>query len=72
MGAAAGRTTGSSKPLGVLPVRMDCAETACDREAEMRLYVPWTTDRSVCVAHARVAVQRDGVVAEPLEDAELL
>jgi len=50
---------------------MDCAEAGCERAAEIRLYVPWTADRSVCAAHARVAVQRDGVVAEPLEDAEL-
>jgi len=51
---------------------MECAEAGCDRPAEIRLYVPWTADRSVCAAHARVAAQQDGVVAEPLEDAEIL
>ena len=48
----------------------DCAEDGCDRPAAVRLYVPWADDRAVCTAHARALVQRDGVVAEPLEGAD--
>mgnify|MGYP000262406968 FL=1 len=47
-----------------------CAEADCEREAAVRLYVPWADDRNVCTAHARSLVQRDGVVAMPLEGAE--
>lgn len=46
---------------------MECAEAACDKDAAVRLHVPWTKNREVCADHARVLVQRDGVVAEPLE-----
>ena len=45
---------------------MGCAEEGCDREADVRLHVPWAENREVCTPHARVLVQRDGVVAEPL------
>ncbi|MFB6090290.1 MAG: hypothetical protein ABEJ97_04455 [Halobellus sp.] len=48
----------------------ECAEEGCDRSAAVRLHVPWTENRAVCAAHARSLVQRDGVVAEPLDDAE--
>lgn len=44
-----------------------CAEEGCEREAAVRLHVPWADERLVCTAHARALVQRDGVVAEPLE-----
>lgn len=47
-----------------------CAEADCDRPAAVMLHVPWAEDRAVCAAHARVLASRDGVVAEPLEDAE--
>lgn len=47
-----------------------CAEADCEREAAVRLRIPWTDDRTVCTAHARVVAQRDGVVAEPLEGAD--
>lgn len=47
-----------------------CSEEGCDREAAVRLYVPWADDREVCAAHGRVLVQRDGVVAMPIEDAD--
>lgn len=47
-----------------------CTEPDCDRAAAVRLYVPWAADRVVCTAHARALVQQDGVVAEPLDDAE--
>jgi hypothetical protein len=49
---------------------MECAEAACDSEAAVRLHIPWTEDREVCTAHARVLARRDGVVAEPIEGAE--
>ena len=43
-----------------------CSEDDCDREAAVRVHVPWAADRDVCPAHARAIVQQDGVVAEPL------
>ena len=46
-----------------------CAEDGCDREAAVRLYIPWDDDREVCTAHARPMATKDGVVAEPLEGA---
>ena len=48
----------------------ECAEAGCDREGAVRLRIPWTENRVVCTAHARVVAQRDGVVAEPLEGAD--
>ncbi|GAB3689893.1 hypothetical protein GCM10028857_25810 [Salinarchaeum chitinilyticum] len=47
-----------------------CAATACDRQAAVRLHVPWGEDRTVCAAHARSLATKDGVVAEPLGDAD--
>ena len=47
-----------------------CSESGCDREAAVRVHVPWGTDREVCAAHARTIAAEDGVVAEPLEGAE--
>lgn len=47
-----------------------CAEEGCDREAAVRLHVPWAEDREVCAAHARALAQRDGVVAEPLDGSD--
>ncbi|WP_256392650.1 hypothetical protein [Natronoarchaeum rubrum] len=47
-----------------------CAEDGCTDPAAVRLHVPWAEDRELCVAHARALVQRDGVVAEPLADAD--
>lgn len=49
---------------------LTCAEPDCDREAAVRLSVPWDADRTVCPACARGFVQQDGVVAEPLEGRE--
>ncbi|PSQ11603.1 hypothetical protein BRC93_04890 [Halobacteriales archaeon QS_5_70_15] len=54
----------------VLPDMTECAEEDCDRPVAVRLHVPWAGQREVCAAHARVIAQQDGVVAEPLEDAE--
>ncbi|QLG26599.1 hypothetical protein HUG10_03180 [Halorarum halophilum] len=48
----------------------ECAEDGCEAVAAVRLHVPWAADRSVCTAHARALVQQDGVVAEPLADAD--
>ena len=49
-----------------------CDEAGCPRAAAVRLHVPWSEDRAVCPAHARVLARPDGVVAEPIEgtDAE--
>ncbi|MFC5366132.1 hypothetical protein [Salinirubrum litoreum] len=59
------------KPARVVAPHMaTCAEADCEDEAAVRVYVPWAEDREVCTAHARVLVQQDGVVAEPLEGVE--
>lgn len=47
-----------------------CSEDCCDRAAAVRLHVPWAGRREVCTAHARALVQQEGVVAEPLDDAD--
>ncbi len=47
-----------------------CAEEGCERSASVHLHIPWDENRDVCTAHARVLAQRDGIVAEPLEDVE--
>ncbi|WP_165872016.1 hypothetical protein [Natrarchaeobius halalkaliphilus] len=47
---------------------MDCAEDDCDRPAVVELHIPWTDNRRVCAAHARVLGRTDGVVADPLAD----
>lgn len=47
-----------------------CAEDDCERPIAVRIHVPWAEDREVCAAHARSLAARDGVVAEPLEDAD--
>jgi len=47
-----------------------CSDPDCDREAAVMVYVPWEDDRVLCTAHARPLATQDGVVAEPLEDAE--
>lgn len=47
----------------------ECAEVDCENEAAVRIYDPRGADRDVCVAHARTLATREGVVAEPLDDA---
>lgn len=47
-----------------------CSEDDCSSPAAVRLHVPWAENRDVCPSHARVYAQKDGVVAEPLDDAE--
>lgn len=49
---------------------MACAETGCDDPVAVRLHIPWAENKEVCTAHARVLVQRDGIVAEPLPDVD--
>ena len=48
----------------------ECAEEGCTNEAAVLLHIPWTENREVCTAHARVIARRDGVVADPIEDAD--
>lgn len=56
---------------GPLPPRMArCTEPDCEEPAAVRLHVPWAEDRVVCAAHARALSTRDGIVAEPLADAD--
>jgi hypothetical protein len=49
---------------------MECSQEGCDRTATFELYIPWTDNKVVCAAHARVDGQQDGVVADPLESAD--
>jgi len=49
---------------------MACTQEGCDREATFELHIPWTENRVVCAAHARVEGQKDGIVADPLEAAD--
>lgn len=51
----------------MLPRPVTCTEPDCDREAAVRLRIPWDADREVCPAHARAMATQDGVVAEPIE-----
>ncbi len=53
-----------------MPAMRRCDEKGCDERATVRLHIPWADRKDVCTAHARVLVQRDGVVAEPLPGAE--
>ncbi|WP_335998698.1 hypothetical protein [Halorientalis halophila] len=45
-----------------------CTEPDCEESASVRLHIPWDENRVVCAGHARVWAQKDGVVADPLED----
>jgi hypothetical protein len=47
-----------------------CTEVECDRTAAVRLHIPWAENRVVCAAHGRALGQQDGVVVEPLPDAD--
>ena len=47
---------------------MQCAEDDCSRPAVVELHIPWTENRLVCAAHARVLGRQDGVVADPITE----
>jgi hypothetical protein len=49
---------------------MDCTQEGCEREATFELHIPWSENRPVCAAHARVEARQDGVVADALETAD--
>jgi hypothetical protein len=49
---------------------MECSQEDCEREATFELHVPWTENREMCAAHARVESRKDGVVADALETAD--
>jgi hypothetical protein len=49
---------------------MECAAEDCEREATFELHIPWTENRYVCAAHARVQSRKDGVVADALDTAD--
>lgn len=52
------------------PTVPSCAEPDCNREVAVVVYVPWGEDRPVCAPHGRVLGRQDGVVAEPIADAD--
>jgi hypothetical protein len=47
-----------------------CTEEGCEEAAAVRLHIPWAENRVVCLGHARVYSQQDGIVADPLEEAD--
>jgi len=47
-----------------------CTEADCDEPAAVELHIPWAENRAVCAGHARTLARQDGVVADPLDDAE--
>lgn len=49
---------------------MECTQDGCDGEASFELHIPWAQNRVVCAAHARVEAEKDGVVADALDDAD--
>lgn len=49
---------------------MDCAHDGCETEATFELHIPWQENEFVCAGHARVRGRQDGVVADPLDDAD--
>jgi hypothetical protein len=49
---------------------MECSEADCSHEATFELHIPWTDNRYVCAAHARVQSRTDGVVADPMDSAD--
>lgn len=49
---------------------MECSEQDCEDEAAVELHVPWGEPRPVCAAHARVQSRKEGVVAQPLSEAD--
>lgn len=49
---------------------MECAAEDCTREATFELHIPWTENRCVCAAHARVQSRTDGIVADALDTAD--
>lgn len=50
--------------------RERCSQPECDRNAAVRLSIPWADDRDVCVPHARALANEDGVVATPIPGRE--
>lgn len=49
---------------------MECTEDGCEEPAAFELHLPRAENRVVCPGHARVLARRDGVVADPLDDAD--
>lgn len=49
---------------------MECSQKGCEQQATFELHIPWTKNRAVCAAHARVEARKDGIVADALETAD--
>lgn len=49
---------------------MDCAHEECDTEATFELHIPWKENEFVCAGHARVRGRQEGIVADPMDDAD--
>lgn len=49
---------------------MNCSEEGCESPAAFELHIPWAENRYVCAGHARVEGRKEGVVADPLDEAD--
>lgn len=49
---------------------MECEHEGCDSEAALELHIPWKENELVCAGHGRVRAQEEGVVAEPMDNAD--
>lgn len=49
---------------------MECIVEGCDSEATIELHIPWAENELVCAGHARVESRKEGIVADPLDDAD--
>jgi hypothetical protein len=49
---------------------MECVEDGCESPATFELDIPWTDNQHVCAGHARVRSRQEGVVADPLDEAD--
>lgn len=73
MGSAPSRVVsgGTFVTVGVEPSAVPtCTEADCEERATFELHLPWAENRVVCAGHARVLGRQDGVVADPLPEAD--
>lgn len=49
---------------------MECVHDGCDSKATFELHIPWKENEYVCAGHARVRGRQEGIVADPMDDAD--
>lgn len=47
-----------------------CDVDDCDEKATVELHIPWRENQLVCSGHARVMSRKDGIVPDPIGDAD--